>query len=109
MIDRGRQIAYLTAALMTLAFALWLIVPAFAERGDYGVNTGASQSTPGRLEPTSTRMPPPSTDTPPPPTDTPVPPTPVPPTPTQDPNCKQGYYLQHAPDGSSGNCVPIPG
>ena len=104
MKPRGKLIVFSAAALILLAAAIWIIVPAFANQDDYGVRTG---STPQRLEPTATRVPPP-TATPEPPT--PVPPTPVPPTPvppTQDPNCKEGYYLQHAPDGSSGNCVPI--
>ena len=104
MQTRNKQIVLLAASLILFAALLWIVVPAFANRGDYGVESGA---TPQRLQPTSTRVPPP-TATPAPPT--PVPPTPVPPTPvppTQDPNCKEGYYLQHAPDGSSGNCVPI--
>ncbi len=96
-----KRLLFLAATLIMLAVSLWIIMPAFANRGDYGVDSGA---TPQRLQPTSTRVPPP-TATPAPPTATPVPPTPVPP--TQDPNCKEGYYLQHAPDGSSGNCVPI--
>ena len=104
MQSKAKRTVYAAAALVTIAFGLWIIVSAFAASGDYGVTTGA---TPQRLEPTSTRVAPP-TSTPAPPTATPMPPTATPqPSPTQDPNCKEGYYLQHAPDGSSGNCVPI--
>lgn len=108
-----RRIVTLVMAFMALAAGLWIILPALAERGDYGVNTGSSQSTPARLEPTNTRVAPPPTNTSPPPTNTPVPPptnTPAPPTstsvPTQHPDCKPGHYLYIAPNGDA-ICVAI--
>ena len=75
----AKRIAIITA-IIAIAAALWIIVPALATSGDYGVNTGSraeSNATPERLQPTATRVAPP-TSTPAPPT--PIPPTPVPPT-----------------------------
>ena len=67
MSARKKQICLMAATVIVLAAALWIILPALASSGDYGVTTGA---TPQRLQPTATRVAPP--------TSTPVPPTPVP-------------------------------
>lgn len=69
MSARTKRIASLTAIVIAVAAALWLIVPALATSGDYGVNTG-SQLNDNQSSPTATPAPP-----------TPVPPTIVPATP----------------------------
>ena len=76
MQTRLKRIALIGAGLIALTAALWIILPAFATSGDYGVLTGA---TPQQNLGDNTVQPTPIQPTPIPPT--PVPPTPVPPTP----------------------------
>ena len=97
MPNTEKRIVYLAAAVIAIAAALWIILPAIASNGDYGVTTGA---TPERLQPTATRVAPP-TSTPAPPT--PVPPTPVPPTAVPQPTATCAPNTECAsPDKGSG-------
>ena len=73
MLKSAKQMTLLAAAVIAIAAALLVILPALATSGDYGVNTG-SQLNDSQSPPTATPAPP-----------TPVPPTPVPPTPVPQP------------------------
>ena len=70
----GRQLAII-AAVIVIAAALFIILPAFATSGDYGVNTGSlnDSQTQQSQNPTATPNIPPTSTPPPPPPDTPVP------------------------------------
>ena len=59
----GKRFAYICAAVIAIAVALCIMLPALATTGDYGVQTGSTLN-----------------DSQSPPTATPVPPTSVPPT-----------------------------
>ena len=105
----------LAVALLLLGAVVLIVLPAFANNGDYGVNTGVSTAAPTATaedpldysRPTDVKKPTqviPPTNTPAPPTNTPVPPTATPSGPTPTPTCIDGQWGQE-PNGSW-VCIP---